>query len=172
MICANGPPAAKPASRNAIGTISTTIVAPTRPIGKSRSVRSSDALPPEPRWRDAAMAPAIPRTIGRITRSSVQIAATPIVPAPMKRTLARNTLDTNAAISVPGGGPLAVIIGRITTKLITMPTSMAMPTASPTKCPTPTSASEKPAENVVPPAPSLVVQALPSGANFSLVIKG
>ena len=74
----------------AIGTSEATIVPPTMPIGRSRSVSSSTS-PPE-RAAEAAMAERMPPTIGPMILSRVQTAATPIVPAPMKRTWLRNTV--------------------------------------------------------------------------------
>ena len=62
-------------------------------------------MPAPFRARFAAMADAMPRTMGPITRSSVQMAATPMVPAPMKRIFWRNTVPTKSASSVPTGGP-------------------------------------------------------------------
>ncbi len=75
----------------------------------------------------------MPRTIGPITRSKVQIAATPMVPAPMNRIFWRKTVPTKSANSVPTGGTPAVKCGRRKPKLMMMPTSMARPTAMPTR---------------------------------------
>ena len=57
------------------------------PIGISRSVIGSVSPLPAFRARDAAMAPASPLATGFTNFNSVQIAETPIAPAPMKRTL-------------------------------------------------------------------------------------
>ena len=56
------------------------------PIGISRSVIGNVSALPALRARDAAIAPASPLATGFTNFSNVQIAETPIAPAPMKRT--------------------------------------------------------------------------------------
>ncbi len=130
-------------SRPAIGTSDARIVPPTMPIGRSRSV-SSSASPPA-RAADAAMAERMPATIGPMILSRVQTAATPIVPAPMKRTWLRKTLFTVAATSAPTPC-IEVSTGTNTAHEISMPISMAMPTVMPTRWPTPIKAKDRLAE--------------------------
>ena len=65
----------------------TSVIMPTMPIGMSRSVIGSVSALPALRAREAAIAPARPLTTGLTSFSKVQIAETPIAPAPMKRTL-------------------------------------------------------------------------------------
>jgi hypothetical protein len=47
-----------------------------------------------------------------------------------------------------------VRIGSSTPNEMTSPTSIAMPTVIPTRCPTPINASDRLAPNIVPPAPT------------------
>ena len=91
--------------------------------------------------------------IGPMILSKVQIAATPIVPAPMKRTLLRNTSLTKAARSGAAPVPAAVSHGTSTTQLISSPMNIAIPTAIPTRWPTPISAIDMLVDMVVAPAP-------------------
>ena len=99
---------AKALRRKPIGSIESRITPPTMVIGMSRSVMSSEALPSARRARFAASAATIPRKIGPITLSRVQMAATPIVPAPTKRTFSVNAVPTKSASAMPAGGPPAV----------------------------------------------------------------
>ena len=101
---------AKAASNRPIGMSEAMIVPKTMPIGRSRSVMSRLSLPAAARARLAASAARRPATIGPIILSRVQIAATPIVPAPMKRTFDLNTEPTNAARSllVASAGSIAL----------------------------------------------------------------
>jgi len=59
---------------------------PTWPIGMSCSVRGSECSVPALRALEARIAPARPPITGLTSLASVQIAATPMVPAPTKRT--------------------------------------------------------------------------------------
>ena len=70
-------------------------------IGRSRSVsgRLRPARAALAVGGDGAM---MPLMIGPMILSSVQIAATPMVPAPMKRTCWRNTVPTTASTSAAG----------------------------------------------------------------------
>ena len=78
---------AKFASSQPIGTMQISDIKPTWPIGMSCSVRGSNAALPAARAREAAMADASPLITGLTSFASVHTAATPIVPAPTKRTL-------------------------------------------------------------------------------------
>src|SRR5262245_28235590 len=73
-------------SNQAIGSMQISVTSPTMPIGMSRSVIGSVSALPAFRARDAAIAPASPLATGLTSLRSVQIAETPIAPAPMKRT--------------------------------------------------------------------------------------
>ena len=70
------------------------------PIGMSRSVIGSVSALPALRARDAAIAPARPLATGLTSLSNVQIAETPIAPAPMKRTLWLQVLCASAPAAV------------------------------------------------------------------------
>ena len=93
--------------------------------------------PPTRPWRSECRA-----TIGPMILRSVQMAAMPIVPAPMKRTWLRNTPLTVAATSGPTPC-IEVSHGTSTAQEVSMPTSMAMPTVMPTRWPTPISAIDR-----------------------------
>jgi hypothetical protein len=101
------------------------------PIGMSRSVIGSVSALPALRAREAAIAPARPlMTTGFTSFSSVQIAETPIAPAPMKRTL---RAPGRARVS-----PAAVVGRRSAPSNAARPSpsrcapmSMAMPTHKP-----------------------------------------
>ena len=73
-------------SSQPMGRKHATMMMPTIPIGMSCSVRGSDAACPALRTLDAAIADDSPLATGCTSLASVQIAATPIVPAPTKRT--------------------------------------------------------------------------------------
>ena len=94
---------AKAKSKSPIGIIESRMVAVTIPIGRSRSVIGSASPRPALRSRPAASAPRIPAMIGPMILSNVQIAATPIVPAPMKRTLWTKMSPTKSSRLVPSG---------------------------------------------------------------------
>ena len=85
-------PEQKTQSSPAIGTSSARMVPPTIPIGRSRSVSGSSV--PAERAFDAASAERMPLAIGPRMRIRLQIAATPIVPAPIKRTSLRKVVLT------------------------------------------------------------------------------
>jgi hypothetical protein len=82
----SGPPARKVASSTPIGTRQISETMAMIPIGMSRSVMASSPPWPARRLRSAASAPVTPVQSGIASLASVQIAATPIAPAPMKRT--------------------------------------------------------------------------------------
>ena len=82
------------------GSARARIVPPTMLIGMSRSVSAQHLARRRARC-EAAIAERMPPTIGPMILSRVQIAATPIVPAPMKRTWLRKTSVTVAATSAP-----------------------------------------------------------------------
>jgi hypothetical protein len=69
---------------------------PTWPIGMSCSVRGIDAAPPPARTFDAAIADASPLHTGLTSFASVHTAATPMQPAPTKRTWWLQVLAANA----------------------------------------------------------------------------
>src|SRR5213596_1846387 len=69
-------------SNQAIGSMQISVTSPTMPIGMSRSVIGSVSALPAFRARDAAIAPASPLATGLTSLRSVQIAETPIAPAP------------------------------------------------------------------------------------------
>src|SRR3546814_20464005 len=64
------------------------------PMGRSRSVSSSSPALPPLRTLAAARADRMPLTMGPRILSRVQIAATPMVPAPMKRAFMRKVAPT------------------------------------------------------------------------------
>jgi len=70
------------------------------PIGMSRSVIGSVSALPALRAREAAIALASPRATGLTNLSSVQIAETPIAPAPTKRTFVLQVFCASAAAAV------------------------------------------------------------------------
>ena len=110
---------------------------------------------PALRARPAASAPIRPVQTGTASLLSVQIAAMPIVPAPMKRTCSRQYLVACVAASTSGIGCIVVSTGTSTPHAITRPVSMARPTVRPTRCPAPSRASEEPAPMPVDPTPTL-----------------
>ena len=83
----------------------------------------------------------------------LQSAATPMVPAPMKRTSPRKVVLTRWATS-PVTPCAAVSIGTSPPQAMSMPNSMAAPTESPTRCPTPMSAIDRLVEAAVAPRPT------------------
>ena len=83
--------------------------------------------------------------------SRVQTAATPITPAPKKRTSERKTVP---ATSSAGPGTPAVRIGSTIHQPVISPASIAMPTEMPTRWPAPISAKERPPEMPVEEAPT------------------
>ncbi|PAV69046.1 hypothetical protein WR25_07740 [Diploscapter pachys] len=93
------------------------------PIGRSRSPSASVA--PLRLAALAAIDERIPAITGPMILSNVQIAATPMTPAPRKRT-----------------SPM------------TTPANIARPTDRPTRCPAPISANESPPEIAVAPLPT------------------
>ena len=97
----------------------------------------------------------MPSTIGLSNVNNVQIAATPIVPAPMKRTLVFHTvLENLIASKLSGFGRWFVKYGTKPPQAIIMPTKMAIPLAIPIRNPAPNKAEEKPNGICVAPAPT------------------
>ena len=86
MYALSGPPMRKAAKRIASGTMQASEIRPTVPMGRSRSAIATLSLPPRARVRDDAIDARSPVTTGFASLTTVQIAAMPIVPAPMKRT--------------------------------------------------------------------------------------
>src|SRR5207253_11306397 len=76
------------------------VTMPTMPIGMSRSVIGSVSALPALRARDAAIALVSPLATGLINLSKVQIADTPIAPAPTKRTFVLHVLVASVAAAV------------------------------------------------------------------------
>ncbi len=148
---ASAPPAISSQNRMPIGTSVASATAPTRPIGISRS--TTGRSPPAFAADDAASAERMPANTGPMMRSNVQIAATPITPAPRKRTSAEKTVFATCSAE-PLTVLMAVRIGSATHQPMARPTSIAMPTDSPTRWPAPRSANERlPEMPVAPPAP-------------------
>ena len=141
---------AKFAISQPIGSRHTSEIRPTWPIGMSCSVRGSSAALPAPRAREAAIAEARPLITGLTSLASVQIAATPMVPAPTKRTLWLQVAFARSAIE-PATGIIAEKCGTPQPQPISAPTSIAMPTHSPTRCPMPNSANDRKKSNPVTP---------------------
>ena len=160
---ASGPPAMTLHSRIPIGTSIASETRPTTPIGKSRSVSASTS--PPRRARLAASAEATPPITGRAIFTSVHTAATPITPAPKKRTSARNTALASSS-ALPPLSLCAVRKGSSTHQPVAMPTSCAMPTDRPTRCPTPSRANDSPPEIPVAPAPTRNQRAASAVASF------
>lgn len=70
--------------------------------------------------------------MGRNSKAKVQIAPTPITPAPMKRTCERQTSVPNSARLWPAAGAACrVNAGTATPQAMTSPVSMARPATMP-----------------------------------------
>ena len=95
-----------------MGIRRTTIVPPTMPIGRSRSVSST--VPPLRRAREDTAAARMPRTIGPRILSSVHTAATAMAPAPTNRTSVPNVLETTSEMSPVAGTSPQVRVGSST----------------------------------------------------------
>ncbi len=116
---------------------------PTIPIGISRSVIGNVSALPALRARFAAIAPARPCATGLISFINVQIAETPIAPAPRKRTFVRQTVFAIVA-TFPLRSPLsAEKCGTPQPQPMIVPTSMAIPTATPQRCPIASNANDR-----------------------------
>ena len=75
----------------------------------------------------------MPSAMGLSSMIRVQTAATPSVPAPMKRTFSFQSVRAKVAMSTSAGwGRVAEKYGTSTPQAMTMPTRMAMPPARPT----------------------------------------
>ncbi len=135
-----------------MGTRQARLMTATRPIGMSCSVRGKAPPWPPRRAREAARAEPRPEARGAASFARVQMAATPIAPAPIKRTWWLQTaLATSAA--APAAGCRAESSGTATPQAITSPTSMAIPAQSPMRCPTPNRARDMPRSNPLTEAP-------------------
>ncbi|MCY1243543.1 hypothetical protein D9M72_565610 [compost metagenome] len=97
--------------------------------GMSRSVRSPlTSLTPRTASRDDQT----PRTIGLNSEARVQSAATPMVPAPMKRPCELHSWVASSGRPCPAAGTLfTVSSGTATPQAITRPMRMAMPAVMP-----------------------------------------
>ena len=85
----------------------------------------------------------MPSIMGLSSVISVQMAATPMVPAPMKRTLFFQSESAYDAMSMSAGcGATDEKYGTSTPQAMAMPSRMAMPPAKFTRKPAPSSASE------------------------------
>ena len=149
---ASGPPARPVQSSQAIGTSIASEPRATMPIGMSRSSSASGSPP----WRArlAAMAERMPPITGPAILIRVQIAATPITPAPKKRMSCRKTLF--AHVLRAAGKRIVARSGSAagSTSRCTMPSAIAAPTEMPTRWPTPIRAKERLPEMPVAPAPA------------------
>src|SRR5437763_16997260 len=119
------------------------VTRPTIPIGMSRSVIGSVSLLPALRAREAAIALARPLATGLTSFSNVQIADTPLAPAPTKRTLRLQVLCASAPAAVVTACARAEQCGRAQPQPITAPLSNAIPTDRPTKWPLASSQEEE-----------------------------
>ncbi len=104
-----------------------------------------------------------PSIKGCTSRIMLQIAATPMAPAPTKRTW-RHT--ASAVVAASPAMP-CVQIGTKPAQVMSKPASMARPTDKPTRCPAPTKASEKPRS--IPVAPIATRKYLVISAAATLV---
>ena len=144
-----------------------TEMAPTRFIGMSCSTRSS--VWPPLRRDCAAKAEVRPPTRGPASFISVQMAATPITPAPMKRTSRAQTVPASSSAGASAGRvvaiegmPLAVSqamvsgevrIGTAMHHARIRPNSWAKPTVRPIRWPAPSRANCMPKPTPVAPPP-------------------
>ena len=97
---------------------------------KSCSARSAAGAPPPKLLNDILR----PSSIGLSSIKSVQTAAIPMVPAPIKRTFSFHSFIANAAISISAGcGMCDEKYGTAMPQAIEMPNRMAIPPVSPTK---------------------------------------
>ena len=97
---------------------------------KSCSTRSAAGAEPPKLLNDIFM----PSIIGLSSIKSVQTAAIPMVPAPIKRTFSFHSFIANATISISAGcGTPDEKYGTATPQAIEMPNRMAIPPVSPTK---------------------------------------
>src|SRR5438552_3997684 len=130
-------------SNQPIGSMQTNVTTPTMPIGISRSVIGSVSALPALRARDAAIALVRPRATGFTNLSNVQIAETPIAPAPTKRTFVLQVFCASVAAAVVISPDIAEKCGTPQPQPINAPISIAIPTDKPTKCPIPRRANDK-----------------------------
>src|SRR6185312_11908608 len=149
---------AKIASITPTGRMQTSEASPTRPMGMSCSVRGKSAPWPAERARCATSAERSPAATGCTSLPSVHTAATPMVPAPTKRTLwlqvSRARWASEAAsVRCAMSGVSAEKCGTPHTQEMSRPTSIATPTHSPTRCPTPNSANDRKKSKPETPAP-------------------
>ena len=120
-------------NKNASGTKHASIIAPTTPIGMSCSVRGNKCKVPPWRARLAAIADANPDTTGLTSLPKVQIAATPIVPAPTKRTFVLHVAPAMSSKLPVRPCASAEKCGTPHTQPISAPNSIARPTHNPTR---------------------------------------
>src|SRR4029078_12244596 len=130
-------------SNQAMGSMQTSVTTPTMPIGMSRAVIGSVSARPAFRARDAAIALARPLATGITSLRSVQIAETPIAPAPTKRTFVLQVFCACVAAAVVRSPAIAEKCGMPQPHPINAPISIAIPTDKPTKCPIPRRANDK-----------------------------
>src|SRR5205814_9900090 len=104
----------------------TNVTTPTMPIGISRSVIGSVSALPALRAREAAIALVRPRATGFTNLSNVQIAETPIAPAPTKRTFVLQVLVAIAAAAVVRSPAIAEKSGTPQPQPLNAPISSAM----------------------------------------------
>src|SRR5262245_12918517 len=134
-------------SNQPIGNMHANVERPTMPIGISRSVIGSVSAWPALRARDAAIAPASPLATGFTNFSNVQIAETPIAPAPTNRTFVLQVFVARVAAAVVRSPAIAEKCGTPQPQPINAPINIAIPTERPTKCPIPRSANDKKKSN-------------------------
>ncbi|MNM98815.1 hypothetical protein D3C81_1113550 [compost metagenome] len=147
-------------------------MAPIQTAGRSRWVRAisppSSAPWPRPFPRSAPIDARTPSTIGLNSVASVQIAAIPMVPAPIKRACELQTEVPKLASVAPAGiGVIAVSHGTATPQVSTRPSSMASPPTMPTRYPAPTNASENPIDSRTTDAPAASHALAPSASTRS-----
>ncbi|MNT79162.1 hypothetical protein D3C72_2184700 [compost metagenome] len=100
----------------------------------SRCVRGMPPLRPPPAPLIAPSDARMPSSIGRASVISVQMAAMPMVPAPIKRTCVLHTVVPKACSVAPSGrGVMAVSQGTATPQVSSSPSSMASPPTMPTR---------------------------------------
>src|SRR5512132_19741 len=130
-------------SNQAIGSMQSSVTSPTIPIGMSRSVIGSESARPAFRARDAAIALASPLATGLTSLRRVQIAETPIAPAPTKRTFVLQVFCASVAADIVISPAIAEKGGIPQPQPINAPISIAIPTDKPTRCPIPRRANDK-----------------------------
>src|SRR5437667_296383 len=115
--------------------MTTNVATPAMPIGMSRSVIGSVSALPALRARDAAIALVRPRATGFTNLSNVQIAETPIAPAPTKRTFVLQVFCASVTAAVVTSPAIAEKCGTPQPQPMKAPISIAIPTERPTITP-------------------------------------